>query len=58
MYAIRSYYACVVITDDITSKKEEWEALKASEFGYIIMKADSMIGARREFLDPISYNFV
>ena len=44
---------CVVITDDITTKKEEWEALKASEFGYIIMKGDSMIGARREFLDPI-----
>jgi len=44
---------CVVITDDITTKKDEWEALKASEFGYIIMKGDSMIGARREFLDPI-----
>jgi methylenetetrahydromethanopterin dehydrogenase len=44
---------CVVITDDITSKKDDWEALKASEFGYIIMKGDSMIGARREFLDPI-----
>ena len=43
----------VVITDDITTKKEQWEALKASKFGYIIMKADSMIGARREFLDPI-----
>ena len=43
----------VVITDDITTKKEGWEALKASEFGYIIMKGDSMIGARREFLDPI-----
>ncbi len=44
---------CVVITDDITTKKEGWEALKGSDFGYIIMKADSMIGARREFLDPI-----
>ncbi len=44
---------CVVITDDITTKKEQFEALKASNFGYIIMKADSMIGARREFLDPI-----
>ncbi|RPJ49937.1 MAG: F420-dependent methylenetetrahydromethanopterin dehydrogenase [Methanobacteriota archaeon] len=43
----------VVITDDITTKKEQWEALKASKFGYIIMKADAMIGARREFLDPI-----
>lgn len=44
---------CVVITDDITTKKEDFEALKASKFGYIIMKADAMIGARREFLDPI-----
>jgi len=42
----------VVITDDITAKKEFAE-LKESKFGYIIMKADSMIGARREFLDPI-----
>jgi len=43
----------IVITDDITTKKEGWEALKASGFGYIIMKADAMIGARREFLDPV-----
>ncbi|MCP1662976.1 MAG: F420-dependent methylenetetrahydromethanopterin dehydrogenase [Methanocalculus sp. MSAO_Arc1] len=43
----------VVITDDITSKKEKFEGLKASNFGYIIMKADAMIGARREFLDPV-----
>ncbi|MBN2735312.1 MAG: F420-dependent methylenetetrahydromethanopterin dehydrogenase [Methanomicrobiaceae archaeon] len=43
---------CIVITDDITSKKDDFEALKESAFGYIIMKADSMIGARREFLDP------
>jgi methylenetetrahydromethanopterin dehydrogenase len=42
----------VVITDDITAKKEFAE-LKESKFGYIIMKADAMIGARREFLDPI-----
>ncbi|NLZ29443.1 MAG: F420-dependent methylenetetrahydromethanopterin dehydrogenase [Methanomicrobiales archaeon] len=44
---------CVVVTDDITTKKEQFAALKESEFGYIIMKADAMIGARREFLDPI-----
>jgi methylenetetrahydromethanopterin dehydrogenase len=43
---------CIVITDDVTTKKE-WEDVKNSKFGYIIMKADSMIGARREFLDPI-----
>ncbi|MHC1626273.1 MAG: F420-dependent methylenetetrahydromethanopterin dehydrogenase [Methanoculleaceae archaeon] len=42
----------IVITDDVTTKKE-WADLKESKFGYIIMKADSMIGARREFLDPI-----
>jgi methylenetetrahydromethanopterin dehydrogenase len=43
----------IIITDDVTTKKE-WEALKADpKFGYIIMKADSMIGARREFLDPV-----
>ncbi|MDN7025489.1 F420-dependent methylenetetrahydromethanopterin dehydrogenase [Methanoculleus sp. FWC-SCC1] len=44
---------CVVITDDITTKKDDFAALKESAFGYIIMKADAMIGARREFLDPI-----
>ncbi|MDR2855162.1 MAG: F420-dependent methylenetetrahydromethanopterin dehydrogenase [Methanomicrobiales archaeon] len=44
---------CVVITDDITNKKDDFAALKESGFGYIIMKADAMIGARREFLDPI-----
>ena len=42
----------VVITDDVTTKKE-WADLKESKFGYIIMKADAMIGARREFLDPV-----
>jgi len=42
----------IIITDDVTTKKE-WEGVKASNFGYIIMKADSMIGARREFLDPV-----
>ena len=41
----------IVITDDVTTKKE-WADLKESDFGYIIQKADSMIGARREFLDP------
>jgi methylenetetrahydromethanopterin dehydrogenase len=42
----------VIITDDVTAKME-WEEIKTSKFGYIIMKADSMIGARREFLDPV-----
>jgi methylenetetrahydromethanopterin dehydrogenase len=44
---------CIVITDDVTTKKDQFAALKESDFGYIIMKADAMIGARREFLDPI-----
>jgi len=42
----------VFITDDVTTKKE-WAEIKDGKFGYIIMKGDSMIGARREFLDPI-----
>jgi methylenetetrahydromethanopterin dehydrogenase len=42
----------IVITDDVTTKKE-WAELKESKFGYVIQKADAMIGARREFLDPI-----
>jgi len=40
------------ITDDVTTKKE-WADIKDGKFGYIIVKGDSMIGARREFLDPI-----
>jgi methylenetetrahydromethanopterin dehydrogenase len=41
----------VFITDDVTTKKE-WAEIKDGKFGYIIMKGDAMIGARREFLDP------
>lgn len=40
------------ITDDVTTKKE-WAEIKDGKFGYIIMKGDAMIGARREFLDPM-----
>ena len=43
---------CIILTDDVTMKKD-WEAVKNSRFGYIIMKADSMMGSRREFIDPI-----
>jgi methylenetetrahydromethanopterin dehydrogenase len=42
----------VFITDDVTTKKE-WADIKEGKFGYIIMKGDAMIGARREFLDPV-----
>ncbi len=37
----------VVVTD---SANKEW--LESVECGYIVVKADSMIGAKREFLDP------
>ncbi|WP_457549470.1 F420-dependent methylenetetrahydromethanopterin dehydrogenase [Archaeoglobus sp.] len=37
----------VVVTD---SADKEW--LESVECGYIVVKADSMIGAKREFLDP------
>uniref|UniRef100_A0A7C5XLQ0 F420-dependent methylenetetrahydromethanopterin dehydrogenase n=1 Tax=Ignisphaera aggregans TaxID=334771 RepID=A0A7C5XLQ0_9CREN len=41
----------IVISDAPTSKIVK--DLDAKGFGYIIVLADSMIGARREFLDPI-----
>jgi methylenetetrahydromethanopterin dehydrogenase len=44
--------ATLFITDDVTTKKE-WADIKDGKFGYIIMKGDAMIGARREFLDPV-----
>ncbi len=37
----------IVITDKAS---KDW--LESIEWGYIVVKADSMIGARREFLDP------
>lgn len=41
----------VIIISDAPAKKVKDE-LKESGFGYILVNADSMIGARREFLDP------
>ncbi len=41
----------VVIISDAPAKKVKDE-LKENGFGYILINADSMIGARREFLDP------
>ncbi len=41
----------VIIFSDAPAKKVKDE-LKESGFGYILINADSMIGARREFLDP------
>lgn len=40
----------IVISDGPTKKIAK--DLEAAGFGYIIIEADSMIGARREFLDP------
>lgn len=41
----------IVVSDAPTSKIVK--DLEAKGFGYIIVLADSMIGARREFLDPV-----
>ncbi|MEM1587059.1 MAG: F420-dependent methylenetetrahydromethanopterin dehydrogenase [Candidatus Bathyarchaeia archaeon] len=40
----------IVISD--TPAKRIIKELEEADFGYIIVEADSMIGARREFLDP------
>ncbi|RLI05364.1 F420-dependent methylenetetrahydromethanopterin dehydrogenase [Candidatus Bathyarchaeota archaeon] len=41
----------VIVVSDSPAKKVVKD-LEAKGFGYIIVEADSMIGARREFLDP------
>jgi len=41
----------LIISDGATKKIQE--ELDVQGFGYIIVMADSMIGARREFLDPV-----
>jgi len=41
-----------VVVSDSPAKKSVQE-LEQQGFGYIIVEADSMIGARREFLDPL-----
>ncbi len=41
-----------LVVSDLPAKKITKE-LEADGFGYIIVEADAMIGARREFLDPI-----
>ena len=41
----------IVISD--TASKKFIQELKNKELGYIIVDGDSMIGARREFLDPV-----
>jgi len=41
----------IVITDHL--KKETKEEFVSEKIGFLVVKADAMIGARREFLDPI-----
>lgn len=48
---LKSGIPTVVISD--SPVKKIVKDLEASGFGYIIPEADSMIGARREFLDPV-----
>lgn len=42
---------CIVISD--APAKKAVDTLKEGGFGYIIIPGDPMIGARREFLDPV-----
>lgn len=42
----------IVISDGPT-KKEERKKLEEAGFGYIILPVDPLIGAKREFLDPV-----
>ncbi|HJH26533.1 MAG TPA: F420-dependent methylenetetrahydromethanopterin dehydrogenase, partial [Methanophagales archaeon] len=42
---------CIVISD--APAKKAVDKLKEGGFGYIIIPGDPMIGARREFLDPV-----
>jgi methylenetetrahydromethanopterin dehydrogenase len=43
---------CIVISDR-PKKKEARDALEQQGFGYIILPVDPLIGAKREFLDPV-----
>ena len=43
---------CIVISDG-PKKKEAREALEQQGLGYIILSVDPLIGAKREFLDPV-----
>ncbi len=42
-----------IIISDAPSKKAKDEIIARGNMGFIIVQADSMIGARREFLDPM-----
>jgi Coenzyme F420-dependent N(5),N(10)-methenyltetrahydromethanopterin dehydrogenase len=49
--AIKAAGVPVIVISDVPLMKVK-DDLKAKGFGYFIVKADSMIGARRQFLDP------
>ena len=48
---LKSGLSTLIISDGVT--KQIQPELDAQGFGYIIIMADSMIGAKREFLDPV-----
>lgn len=43
----------LIVISDGPTKKEDRQALQDAGFGYVIMKVDPLIGAKREFLDPV-----
>lgn len=43
----------LIVVSDGPTKKDDRQALQDAGFGYIIMKVDPLIGAKREFLDPV-----
>jgi len=42
-----------IIVSDGPDKKDDRQALVDAGFGYIVLKVDPLIGAKREFLDPV-----
>ncbi len=42
-----------IVVSDGPTKKEDREKLEQAGFGYIILPVDPLIGAKREFLDPV-----
>jgi methylenetetrahydromethanopterin dehydrogenase len=43
----------LIVISDGPTKKDDRQALQDAGFGFIIMKVDPLIGAKREFLDPV-----
>jgi methylenetetrahydromethanopterin dehydrogenase len=50
---VRSGKTSLYVVSDGPTKKEAREALEQEGFGYIIPPVDPLIGAKREFLDPV-----